>query len=110
MFGIQIKKIYQEGLATERIEEETLELMRTLAENRYAKVKAFHFRTAYSYDMYCDLDRKSMLPLEYMLAIKAGAHHYPDDCIVYEVFDGCKTFYVLCSGERFTVSKSIELE
>ena len=46
MFGIQIKKIYQEGLATERIEEETLELMRTLAENRYAKVKAFHFRTA----------------------------------------------------------------
>lgn len=107
MFGIQIEEIYQEDLTEERIDERVLELMRALAENPYAKVKFYSYRTAFVYDPIFDAERESMLPLEYMLAIKAGVR--PDNHTCYEVYNGCSTFYICCYDGLFRVGKTIDV-
>ena len=87
-------------------EEWVLELMRSLAINNYSSVIFYHYRTARVFDEMFDADRDSMRPLEYMLAIKAGV--YPDNHTVYEVYNGCQTFYIWCTDSTFRVGKTIE--
>lgn len=90
------------------VEEWALNLMGTLATNNYAKVTFHPYRTALVFDEMFDADRDSMRPLEYILAIKAGVH--PDNHTVYEVYNGCQTFYIWCTDSLFRVGKSIKKE
>ncbi len=87
-------------------EEWVLNLMRALATNHYSKVTFHPYRTARVFDEMFDADRDSMLPLEYMLAIKAGVN--PDNHTVYEVYNGCQTFYIWCHDSLFRVGKTID--
>lgn len=101
------KHLSQEDLSiTENeFEEWVLNLMRTLASNSYSKVTFHHYRTARVFDEMFDADRQSMLPLEYILAVKAGVK--PDNHTVYEVYDGCLTFYIWCTDSSLRVGKTI---
>ena len=85
-----------------------LDLMRTLATNYYSKVKFYPYRTARVFSAMFDAERESMLPMEYLLAIKANVQ--PDNHTVYEVYDGCQTFYIWCTDNLFRVGKKIEKE
>lgn len=83
-----------------------LDIMGALATNHYSKVTFYPYRTALVFDEMFDADRNSMLPLEYMLAIKANVN--PDNHTVYEVYNGCQTFYIFCHDRLFRVGKTIE--
>ena len=78
-----------------------------LARNNYSYVKFYSYRTAEvsSEDVLFEADRTSLLPLEYTLAIKARVH--PGNHTVYEVYNGCRTFYVWCHDELFTIGTTI---
>ncbi len=89
-------------------EEWVLSLMGALDTNHYSKVTFHHYRTARVFDKMFDADRDSMRPLEYMLAIKAGVN--PDNHTVYEVYNGCQTFYIWCTDSLFRVGKTIVKE
>ena len=89
-------------------EEWVLDLMGELATNHYSKVTFHHYRTARVFDEMFDADRDSMRPLEYMLAIKAGVN--PDNHTVYEVYNGCQTFFIWCTDSLFRVGKTIKKE
>ena len=110
------RKMMREGKLSEEelsdkengFEEWVLELMRALATNNYSRVTFYHYRTALVYDELFDADRDSMRPLEYMLAIKAGVN--PDNHTVYEVYNGCQTFYIWCTDSTFRVGKTIKKE
>ena len=92
----------------DRLEEWIAKLMEALAINRYSKVTFHPYRTARVFDEIFDAERDSMRPLEYMLAIKAGV--IPDNHTVYEVYDGCHTYYVWCTDSKFRVGKTIVKE
>lgn len=85
-----------------------LDIMRALATNNYSRVTFYPYRTARVFDEMFDADRDSMCPLEYMLAIKAGV--MPSNHTVYEVYNGCQTFYIFCSDSLFRIGKTIEKE
>ena len=109
------KMMTEEQLSKEEVsakensfEEWVLELMRTLAINNYSKVKFYPYRTAKVSDVMFDAERESIRPLEYMLAIKAGVN--PDNHTVYEVYNGCQTYYVWCTDNLLRVGKTIKLE
>lgn len=85
-------------------EEWVLNLMNALATNHYSKV-TIH-RTSRVFDEIFDADRDSMSPLEYILAIKAGVN--PDNHTVYEVYNGCQTFYIWCNDRLLRVGKTIK--
>ena len=89
-----------------KFEEWVLNLMGALATNHYAKVTFHPYRTARVFDEMFDADRDSMRPLEYMLAIKAGVS--PDNHTVYEVYNGCQTFYIWCHDSLLRVGKTID--
>ena len=107
------KMMHEEKLSEEEIsvkennfEEWVLNLMRTLATNHYSKVTFHSYRTARVFDEMFDADRDSMRPLEYILAIKADVN--PDNHTVYEVYNGCQTFYIWCTDGLFRVGKTIK--
>ena len=102
------EKLSEEELSVKEnsFEECVLELMRALATNHYSEVTFHPYRTARVFDESFDADRESMRPLEYMLAIKAGVN--PDNHTVYEVYDGCRTFYIWCHDSLFRVGKTID--
>ncbi len=85
-----------------------LNIMGALATNHYSKVTFHHYRTARVIDEIFDADRDSMCPLEYILAIKAGVN--PDNHTVYEVYNGCQTFYIWCTDNLLRVGKTIVKE
>lgn len=89
-------------------EEWVLEIMKQLANNNNSRVKFYPYRTARVYDEMFDAERESIRPLEYMLAIKAGVN--PDNHTVYEVYNGCQTYYVWCTDNLLRVGKTIKLE
>lgn len=86
-------------------EEWVLEIMKALATNNYSKVKFYPYRTAKVSDVMFDAERESIRPLEYILAIKAGKK--PDNHTVYEVYNGCQTYYVWCTDNLLRVGKTI---
>jgi len=104
------EKLSEEELSAKKkeFEEWGLELMMALATNMYSKVTFYNYRTARVYDELFDADRDSMKPLEYILAIKADV--CPDNHTVYEVYDGCQTFYIWCTDSMFRVGKTIKKE
>ena len=104
------EKISEEKLSAKEnnFEKWVLDLMGALATNHYSKVTFYPYRTALVHDAMFDADRDSMRPLEYMLAIKAGV--YPDNHTVYEVYNGCQTFYIFCHDSLFRVGKTIRKE
>ena len=109
------KMMHEEKLSEEELsvkesnfEEWVLNLMRTLATNHYSKVTFHSYRTARVFDEMFDADRDSMRPLEYILAIKADVN--PDNHTVYEVYNGCQTFYIFCHDSLFRVGKTIRKE
>ena len=115
MFGIQFKSgregsrfLSDEELSAKKksCEEWVIDLMESLANNPKSKVTFYPYRTASVYDELFDLKRESMLPLEYMLAVKAGVR--TDNHTTYEVYDGCSTFYVFCHDDLFRIGKTIE--
>ena len=104
------EKLSEEELSVKEnnFEEWVLNLMGALATNHYSKVTFYPYRTALVQDAMFDADRDSMRPLEYMLAIKAGVN--PDNHTVYEVYNGCQTFYIFCRDSLFRVGKTIKKE
>ena len=86
-------------------EEWVVQLMGTLATNRYARVKFYPYRTAKSFDELFVAERDSMRPLEYILAIKAGVT--PDNRSIYEVYNGSQTYYIFCRDDICLVGKAI---
>ena len=84
-----------------------LNTIENLARNHYAFVKFYQYRKAEvsSDDVLFEADGTSMKPLENILAIKAGVH--PDNHTVYEVYNGCRTFYVWCHDGLFRVGTKI---
>lgn len=119
MFGITFDKHWErETMHREHLSEEELavkekdfekwvfDIMSTLATNHYSKVTFYPYRTALVSDKMFDADRDSMLPLEYMLAIKADVK--PDNHTVYEVYNAGQTFYIFCSDGLFRVGKTFK--
>lgn len=101
------EKLSKEELSEKEkdFKEFALEAMRSLANNMYSEVKFYSCRKARVSDGIFDAERKSMRPLEYMLAIKAGV--CPDNHIVYEVHNDCDTFYVWCTDDVCRVGKKL---
>ena len=119
MIGIEFKKNWErnvmsknnltkEQLSAQEKEHEkwVLNLMRDMATNQYCTVKFYPYRQAQVYDRVFEATRDSMLPLEYMLAVKAGVR--PDNHTVYEIlFAGCQTFYIWFTDDQCFVGKAI---
>lgn len=122
MFGIKFDSYWESRvMSKEHISEEelsikeksfeefVLETMRSLATSptsHWSEVKFYSYRKARVFDEMFDADRGSMLPLEYLLAIKAGVE--PDNHTVYEVYNGRYTVYVWCTDGLCRVGKRIE--
>ncbi len=117
MFGITFTKYWEWEYKRYHSEEEfsakkkyfeewVLDLMSALTTNSYSKVTFYPNRNVIINGLMFDADRNSMLPLEYMLAIKAGVK--PDNHTVYEVFDGCKRYGIKCHDGHFQVGTIIQ--
>ena len=119
MFGIKFDQYWERRFMAEKhiseeelserkkdFEEFVLETMRSLATNHWSEVKFYSYRSARVFDEMFDADRDSMLPLEYMLAIKAGVE--PDNHTVYEVYNGRYVVYVWCTDGLCRVGKTIQ--
>ena len=109
----QGKMMREEHLSKEELstkmkhyEEWVLNLMDDLANYPDVKVKFYRYRTAFVHDEMFDVERDSLIALEYMLAIKAGAR--TDNHTVYEITRGKETIYVMCHDCLLRVGKTIE--
>ena len=107
---IDDENLSEEELSAKKqnLEEWILTVMAALATKHNSKVTFFPYRTASVFDTIFEATRDSMRPLEYMLAIKAGVN--PENHTVYEVYDGCQTFYIFCHGNLVRVGKKIKKE
>jgi len=93
----------EEGISREELDsrenefnDKIINIMTSLTNNWYSKVKVYPYCTAGVRDTIFDADHNGdgTKIFEYMLALKAHVH--TDNHVVYEVYDGCKTIYVWC--------------